>query len=162
MKPLLIAAGAILLAAPAFAQLPLGRGQFEPDPNNRGEYRPHPDPSAPPGAPNPCTSTGTSLDKASKPFVEQINAASEALKLRDATGALGAAALARPHAASQRQTAAVIQIEIAAYHELGNQTALTQKLETALTDICLPSEIRENYSQMLAKLRAGGQAPRQP
>ncbi len=155
MRLAVLAIAPILCAGAAFAQLPIGRGAFEREPDSRGDYRPPPGDHAviAQDTPNACPPRDKSLEKASKPFVDHFNAASVALQSRDGAGALDSAALARPHAASPRQLAALLQIEVAAYRELGNQAALAEKLEIGLTDGCLPAAVRKNYRQMLDKMR---------
>jgi hypothetical protein len=167
MRLAVLAFASLFCADAAFAQLTIGRGAFERGPDSRGDYGPPPGDHAAiaQDAPTACPPRDKSLEKASKPFVDNFNVASVALQSRDGAGALVAAALARPHAATQRQRAAVLQIEVAAYHELGNEAALAEKLEVGLTDGCVPAIVRKNYRQMLDKMRAGsvgdgGAAPR--
>lgn len=143
MRVVLLAAVSMVFAGAASAQIQIGRGKFEP------QREPEP----------PCVASVRGPAKASKEFVESYTAATSALNKRDWAGALSAAALARPHASDQQQSAAIVQIEVVAYHELGTLAAREQILETAIATPCLPQAVRKNYRQMLDKLRAGEAAP---
>lgn len=145
----------LVCAGAAFAQIPLGRGQFE---NGRPD-------GAPPQAdtsvtqPNDCRQSYP--EKAKKAFVENFQAASVALKAEEWAAAIGAVALARPHAMNGTQRAALLQIEVAAYSGLQDEAATAEKIEAALLDPCMPAAVHKNYRQMLDKIRAGDAAPEQ-
>lgn len=156
MRLAILATSAVFCAGAAWGQIQIGRGQFEPEQWPERELAPGMEPAP------PCVVSVQGPAKASKKFVENFNAASHALTDRDWAAALDAVALARPHAEGQRQEAALMQIEVAAYWELGTPGAREQVLETALAAPCIPSAVRRNYRQMLDKLRAGEGAPQQP
>jgi hypothetical protein len=160
MRHVILIAAAALLAMPAEAQ----RLRLENEPP--APVISPPPPRAVPPMPSLETvafcreSYGRGI-KATRDFAENINAASEALRARDWYGAIGAAALARPHAVPGFQASAVLQIEVAGYHGLGNRTALAEKLKAALEDACLNSSLRLNYSQMLEGLQDEDADPQQ-
>lgn len=143
MRVVLLAAVSMVFAGAASAQIQIGRGKFEP------QREPEP----------PCVESDVQPSKANKEFAENYNTSSLALRSGDWAGALEAAALARPHASDQRQSTAILLIEVAAYHELGTPAAREQILETALAAPCLPAALRRNYREMLDKLRASEAAP---
>lgn len=63
----------------------------------------------------PCATSDGNGQRATKEFVDNYNAAQRALEVKHWAGAIGGAALARPHAIYGQQLAAVLQIEVAAY-----------------------------------------------
>lgn len=67
----------------------------------------------------PCRPPDGITQKATKTFVENYNAAQRALNAKDWAGAIGGAALARPHAIYGVQQAILLQIEIVAYDGWG-------------------------------------------
>lgn len=87
---------------------------------------------------------------AKKEFVVPFNAAGEAITHQDYSGALRFAATARPHAISQLQSTALNQIEIAALAEI-DLPAAKLRMNAALSDNCLPPEVRQQYVQKLAE-----------
>jgi len=140
MRLAILAGVAVICASAAYGQVQIGRGNFEP--------------AAPQQTPEDCHMPET----AAREFVENLYAAQAALKARDGAGALGAAALARPHARSGSQLSAVTQLEVAAYHALRDEAALVEKLEAGIAEACMPGAVRKNYQQILDKVRAGGTA----
>lgn len=98
-------------------------------------------------------------DKATKAFAENYRSATASLGARDWTGALNGAALARPHVNNRRQEEALIQIEVAAYHGAGTDTAMAERIEAFLALPCTPAAIRKNYQSVLDKARATAPKP---
>jgi hypothetical protein len=98
---------------------------------------------------------------ATKTFVENYNAAQQALQAMDWAGAVGGAAVARPHAIYRQQLSALLQIEVAAYAAWGSQASLTSKLEAGIAAPCMAEAVRDNYRRMLADIRAKSAAPQQ-
>jgi hypothetical protein len=96
------------------------------------------------------------LEPASVEFVETFKTTGLALRGKDWAGAIGGAALARPHATSRHQESALIQVEVVAYHELRNQAAMVELMERAIANECTAIGVRKNYQQMLDKIVAGG------
>lgn len=109
----------------------------------------------------PCTTSDGSGQRATKAFVENYNAAQQALQTKDWAGAIGAAALARPHAIYGQQLSALLQIEVAAYAGWGSQASLISKLEAGIAAPCMAETIRDNYRQQLAAMRSKPAAPQQ-
>lgn len=109
----------------------------------------------------PCTTSDGNGQRATKAFVENYNAALQALQAKDWAGAIGGAALARPHAIYGQQLSALLQVEVASYAGWGSQASLTSKLEAGIAAPCLAETVRDNYRQMLADIRANPAAPQQ-
>ncbi len=97
--------------------------------------------------------------KANKEFVDNYNAAKASLEARDWAAAIGGAALARPHVLNGRQEEALIHIEVAAYHDAGNEAAMAERIAAYLALPCTPAAIRKNYQSVLDKARATAPAP---
>lgn len=160
MRHVILIAAAASLATPAEAQ----RLRLENEP-------PAPVTSPPPlraAPPMPsletvafCRETYRHGPKPTPDFVANVNAASTALQAKDWYGVIGAVALARPHAANPIQAAALLQLEVAGYHGLGNTTTLKEKLLAALEDSCLQVAVRKNYLEMLEGLESRGADTRQ-
>lgn len=153
MRQVILIAAAALLAMPAETQ----RLRLENEPP--APVISPPPPRAVPPMPSLetvayCRKTYRQGPKATPDFVANVNAASAALQAEDWYGVIGAAAVARPYAANAIQASALLQLEVAAYHGLGNSTALKEKLLAALEDPCLHDAVRRNYLQILDGLAA--------
>jgi hypothetical protein len=129
----------LLCAGAAFAQIQIGPGAFEQKQNVE------------PG----CESPSGRIAKAKLEFVENFRTANAALKAEDWAGVIGSAALARPHVIDRQQEQALIQLEGAAYHGVGNASSMIERIETYLAMPCNVPAIRKNYIQMLEKTRSG-------
>lgn len=109
----------------------------------------------------PCRPPDGITQKATKTFVENYNAAQRALNAKDWAGAIGGAALARPHAIYGVQQAILLQIEIVAYDGWGALESLRTKLQVAIQSPCLSEADRNNYRRMLAEIISKPAAPQQ-
>lgn len=152
MRQVILIAAAALLAMPAAAQ----RLRLENEPP--APVISPPPPRAVPPMPSLetvayCREPYRQGAKAAPDFVANVNAAS-ALQAEDWYGVIGATAVARPYATNAIQASALMQLEVAAYHGLGNTTALREKLLAALENPCLHEAVRRNYLQILDGLAA--------
>lgn len=151
MRCLIPVALAALPASPAWAQLRLEN-------------------EAPPPAPKPyqyatpeqlAEARGPELGacerssfKASKPFAENINAASSAFSAGDWVAALNAVERARPHAQPGAQMTAVAQIEVASIIQLSGEIAAIPKLEALVQSPCIGHGVRQDFTRILQQARA--------
>jgi hypothetical protein len=87
--------------------------------------------------------------KAKKEFVENFNAAQEAMKAGNNQVALDRAAAALPHAADNQQKSAVEQIRVAAYVGLKKWPEVIKSIEAAQA-LGVPEQLQKLYQQQLA------------
>ena len=151
MRFLIPVALAAFLTGPAWAQLRL---ENEPPPPTPPPYQyATPEQLAEARGPDlgQCPSKG---GKATKPFAENINAASSAFAAKDYVAALNAMERARPHASDIFQRTALAQIEVASMLQLGGEIAAIPKLEVLVDDPCIGAATREGFRKSLEQARA--------
>ena len=95
------------------------------------------------------TGCETGLHAAKRQFVEPFNAAKDAVARNDFAAALSLALLARPHTMSLLQQTALTQIEATAYVGLDDRAAASTIMKSALSDSCLPPDVRTKYIEKL-------------
>lgn len=98
------------------------------------------------------TPTAMAQNKAKKEFVENFDAANQAMRSRQWSTALQKADAAWPHAANTQQKAALEQIRVASSCDtsIKNHTGCISAIEKAKSTGGLPGSIVKNYDQMLA------------
>jgi hypothetical protein len=91
--------------------------------------------------------------KATREFVEAFSRAKNSLEAREYGDAIAFADLAKPSANDTLQRRALLQIQIASYAGLKDNTRLAPALETMLGTGCLQPAEAANYQNMLDNIR---------
>lgn len=104
---------------------------------------------AAPAFAQPSSCTSPHGVRAEREFVEGFQAANAALTARNFASALAYTAAARPHAINRQQSVALDSLEIMALTE-SDPPAARQRMQAALSDACLPPQIRQKYVDKLA------------